>query len=104
MPTANLANVAQLVEQRFRKPQVVSSILTVGSSFWCCGRATPNVPGRFGVGRSESVRSRWLQFFELRLPPRDILAAGKEPRMRFAARVLAVLDGEVAVPCISNPL
>ena len=30
---ANFANVAQLVEQRFRKPQVVGSIPTVGSSF-----------------------------------------------------------------------
>ena len=33
MPDTDCANVAQLVEQRFRKPQVVGSIPTVGSSF-----------------------------------------------------------------------
>ena len=38
------ADVAQLVEQRFRKPQVVGSIPTVGSSF---GRARRGVSGSF---------------------------------------------------------
>ena len=33
MPDTDFANVAQLVEQRFRKPQVVGSIPTVGSNF-----------------------------------------------------------------------
>ena len=32
------ADVAQLVEQRFRKPQVVGSIPTVGSRFLMCSR------------------------------------------------------------------
>ena len=54
MPDTDFANVAQLVEQRFRKPQVVGSIPTVGSSFWVF-----EVEQR----RPESVRGHRLQFF-----------------------------------------
>ena len=38
------ANVAQSVEQRFRKARVVSSILTVGSTFYRLGKATIQQP------------------------------------------------------------
>ena len=46
------ANVAQLVEQRFRKPQVVGSIPTVGSSFLNMIRAAAATAGRIQFGRA----------------------------------------------------
>ena len=44
------ADVAQLVEQRFRKPQVTGSNPVVGSTF-ACGNAETNTVGGASVGR-----------------------------------------------------